>query len=214
MIQTTQKGVMFDLGVGYKQEASFSTVEAKLCVALPTILGTSLVGSEISSHTAMLLKEGLGVVLMQREGSISYASRQHYLFGTKCLELMSDYDGGIRSHPGKANVVVHCSERKDEKPLRGLGLSNLLRIKKDPEKNLSELKKLEPRADGTMCLNGRSWLPCYGDLRTVIMHESHKSKYSIYSGSDKNVPGYERLYWGPIWKATSPTIVSKMFGTV
>ncbi|GJW16045.1 putative reverse transcriptase domain-containing protein [Tanacetum coccineum] len=25
-----------------------------------------------------------------------------------------------------------------------------------------------------------SWLPCYGDLRTVIMHESHKSKYSIH----------------------------------
>ncbi|GJT80918.1 hypothetical protein Tco_1055260 [Tanacetum coccineum] len=32
-------------------------------------------------------------------------------------------------------------------------------------------QKLEPRADGTLCLNGRSWLPCYGDLRTVIMHE-------------------------------------------
>ncbi|GJX32872.1 hypothetical protein Tco_0242727 [Tanacetum coccineum] len=46
-------------------------------------------------------------------------------------------------------------------------------------------QKLEPRADGTLCLNGRSWLPCYGDLRTVIMHESHKSKYSIHPGSDK-----------------------------
>ncbi|GJZ30190.1 putative reverse transcriptase domain-containing protein [Tanacetum coccineum] len=28
-------------------------------------------------------------------------------------------------------------------------------------------EKLEPRTDGTLCLNGRSWLPCYGDLRTV-----------------------------------------------
>ncbi|GJX32261.1 putative reverse transcriptase domain-containing protein [Tanacetum coccineum] len=28
-------------------------------------------------------------------------------------------------------------------------------------------QKLEPRAGGTLCLNGRSWLPCYGDLRTV-----------------------------------------------
>ncbi|GJZ49764.1 putative reverse transcriptase domain-containing protein [Tanacetum coccineum] len=45
-------------------------------------------------------------------------------------------------------------------------------------------EKLEPRADGTLCLNRRSWLPCYGDLRTVIMHESHKSKYSIHPGSD------------------------------
>ncbi|GJU20908.1 putative reverse transcriptase domain-containing protein [Tanacetum coccineum] len=32
-------------------------------------------------------------------------------------------------------------------------------------------EKLEPRADGTLCLNGRSWFPCYGDLRTVIIHE-------------------------------------------
>ncbi|GJW87952.1 putative reverse transcriptase domain-containing protein [Tanacetum coccineum] len=46
-------------------------------------------------------------------------------------------------------------------------------------------QKLEPRADETLCLNGRSWLPCYGDLRTVIMHESHKLKYSIHPGSDK-----------------------------
>nr|GEV22926.1 hypothetical protein [Tanacetum cinerariifolium] len=30
-------------------------------------------------------------------------------------------------------------------------------------------EKLEPCADGTLCLNGRSWLPCYGDLRIVII---------------------------------------------
>ncbi|GJT85748.1 putative reverse transcriptase domain-containing protein [Tanacetum coccineum] len=42
---------------------------------------------------------------------------------------------------------------------------------KDPEKVRTE--KLEPRADGTLCFNGRSWLPCYGDLRTVIMHEMY-----------------------------------------
>ncbi|GJS04431.1 putative reverse transcriptase domain-containing protein [Tanacetum coccineum] len=46
-------------------------------------------------------------------------------------------------------------------------------------------EKLEPCADGTLCLNNRSWLPCYGDLRTLIMHESHKSKYSVHPGSDK-----------------------------
>ncbi|GKD90594.1 putative reverse transcriptase domain-containing protein, partial [Tanacetum coccineum] len=45
----------------------------------------------------------------------------------------------------------------------------LLENSKDPEKLRTE--KLEPRADGTLCLNDRSWLPCYGDLRTVIMHD-------------------------------------------
>ncbi|GJX43523.1 putative reverse transcriptase domain-containing protein [Tanacetum coccineum] len=36
-------------------------------------------------------------------------------------------------------------------------------------------EKLEPRADETLCLNGRSWLPCYGDLRTVIASKFWRS---------------------------------------
>ncbi|GKC27683.1 hypothetical protein Tco_1034977 [Tanacetum coccineum] len=54
----------------------------------------------------------------------------------------------------------------------------LLENAKDPEKVRKE--KLEPHADGTLCFNCRSWLSCYGNLRTVIIHESHKSKYSIH----------------------------------
>nr|GEY28123.1 putative reverse transcriptase domain-containing protein [Tanacetum cinerariifolium] len=69
--------------------------------------------------------QGLGVVLMQREKVIAYASRQlkpneenyttHDLeLGAKelnmrqrCwLELLADYDYEIRYHPGKANVVA------------------------------------------------------------------------------------------------------------
>nr|GEW79344.1 reverse transcriptase domain-containing protein [Tanacetum cinerariifolium] len=41
----------------------------------------------------------------------------------------------------------------------------LVENSRDPEK--VRTKKLEPRTDGTLCLNGRSWLPCYGDLQTV-----------------------------------------------
>ncbi|GKC66163.1 putative reverse transcriptase domain-containing protein, partial [Tanacetum coccineum] len=70
-------------------------------------------------------------------------------------------------------------------------------------------EKLEPRADGTLCLNGRSWLPCYGDLRTVIMHESHKSKYSIHPGSEKMYQDMKKLYWWPNMKANIATYVRK-----
>ncbi|GJZ12300.1 putative reverse transcriptase domain-containing protein [Tanacetum coccineum] len=42
------------------------------------------------------------------------------------------------------------------------------------------INKLEPRAGGTLCLNKQSWIPCFGELRALIMHESHKSKYSIH----------------------------------
>ncbi|GKF23296.1 putative reverse transcriptase domain-containing protein, partial [Tanacetum coccineum] len=70
-------------------------------------------------------------------------------------------------------------------------------------------EKLEHRTDGTLCLNGRSWFPCYGDLRTVIMHESHKSKYSIHSGSDKMYQHMKKLYWWPNMKADIATHVRK-----
>ncbi|GKD49395.1 putative reverse transcriptase domain-containing protein [Tanacetum coccineum] len=71
------------------------------------------------------------------------------------------------------------------------------------------IKKLEPRADGTLCLKNRSWIPCFGDLRTLIMHESHKSKYSIHPGSDKMYQDLKKLYWWPNMKAEIATYVSK-----
>ncbi|GJY85620.1 putative reverse transcriptase domain-containing protein [Tanacetum coccineum] len=79
----------------------------------------------------------------------------------------------------------------------------LLENSKDPEKFRKE--KLEPCADGTLCFNGRSGLPCYGDLRTVIMHESHKSKYSIHPSSDKMYQDMKKLYWWPNMKADIAT---------
>nr|GEW61966.1 putative reverse transcriptase domain-containing protein [Tanacetum cinerariifolium] len=83
----------------------------------------------------------------------------------------------------------------------------LVENSRDPEK--VRMKKLEPCMDGTLCLNGRSWLPCYGDLWTVVMHESYKSKYSIYSGSDKMYQDMKKLYWWPNMKVDIATYVSK-----
>ncbi|GKD39215.1 putative reverse transcriptase domain-containing protein [Tanacetum coccineum] len=71
------------------------------------------------------------------------------------------------------------------------------------------INKLEPRADGTLCLNNRSWIPRFGDLRALIMHESHKLKYSIHLGSDKMYQDLKKLCWWPNIKAEVATYVSK-----
>ncbi|GJW39858.1 reverse transcriptase domain-containing protein [Tanacetum coccineum] len=149
------------------------------------------------------------------------------------LELLSDYDCDIRYHPGKANVVADALSRKERsEPLRvralvmtiGLNLpKQILEAQTEAlkPKNLTAedvggmlrqdltKERLKPRADGTLCLNNRSWLPCYGDLRTLIMHESHKSKYSIHPGSDKMYQDLKQLYWWPNMKANIATYVSK-----
>ncbi|GKE48586.1 putative reverse transcriptase domain-containing protein, partial [Tanacetum coccineum] len=119
-------------------------------------------------------------------GSVVFALKiwRHYLYGTRCtvftdhkslqhildqkelnmrqcrwLELLSHYDCDIRYHPGKANdlpkqilkaqIEVLKPENLEKEDVGGV-------IRKDIPK-----EKLEPRVDGTLCLNGRSWLPCY-----------------------------------------------------
>ncbi|GKB85651.1 putative reverse transcriptase domain-containing protein, partial [Tanacetum coccineum] len=145
-------------------------------------------------------------MLMQRGKEIAYASRQlkiheksytthdlelgavvfalkiwrHYLYGTKSviytdhkslqhifsqkelnmrqcrwIELFSDYDGEIRYHPSKANVVADALSRKE-------------RVK-----------------------------PKRGEVRTLIMDEAHKSKYSVHPGADKMYYDLRDRYWWP-----------------
>ncbi|GJY74932.1 putative reverse transcriptase domain-containing protein [Tanacetum coccineum] len=109
MTKLTQKKVKFEWGD--KQETTFQLIKQKLCsapiLALPE-------GSEDFIVYCDASKKGLGVVLMQREKVIAYASRQlkiheknytthdlelgavvfslklwrHYLYGTKCTVFM------------------------------------------------------------------------------------------------------------------------------
>nr|GEV11109.1 transposon Ty3-G Gag-Pol polyprotein [Tanacetum cinerariifolium] len=60
----------------------------------------------------------------------------------------------------------------------------------------------------------RSWMPCFGDLRALIMHESHKLKYSVHLGSDKMYHDLKKLYWWPNMKAEIAIYVSKCLACV
>ncbi|GKA01887.1 putative reverse transcriptase domain-containing protein, partial [Tanacetum coccineum] len=154
-------------------------------------------------------------------GAVVFALKmwRHYLYDTKCV-VFTD-------HKRKANVVADALSRKERsKPLRVRALVMTIRLNlpkqilsaqsnaRKEENFINEdlrgmINKLEPRADGTLCLNNRSWIPCLGDLRALIMHESHKSKYSIHPGSDKMYQDLKKLYWWPNMKAEIATYVRK-----
>ncbi|GJR69691.1 putative reverse transcriptase domain-containing protein [Tanacetum coccineum] len=70
-------------------------------------------------------------------------------------------------------------------------------------------KAFEVRPDGTRCIKNRSWLPFFGSLRDLIMHESHKSKYSIHPGSNKMYQDLKKLYWWPNMKVIIAEYVGK-----
>ncbi|GKA40201.1 putative reverse transcriptase domain-containing protein, partial [Tanacetum coccineum] len=136
----TQKSKTFDWGE--EQELAFRTLKDKLCsapvLALPDRAKDFVVYCDASGI-------GLGCVLMQRGKVIAYASRQlkiheknytthdlelgvvvfalkiwrHYLYGTKSIELFSDYDCEICYNHSKANVVADALSRKERvKPKR------------------------------------------------------------------------------------------------
>nr|GEW89185.1 putative reverse transcriptase domain-containing protein [Tanacetum cinerariifolium] len=143
------------------------------------------------------------------------------------IELLSDYDCEFRYHPGKGNVVADALSRKDREPLRIRSLvmtvhNNLpekileaqTEVKKEENVNAENLGRLlkpifEIHFNGIRCFKGRIWLPLFGGIRDMIMHESHKSKYSIHPGLDKMYQDLKKLYWWPNIKAVITTFVSK-----
>ncbi|GJT41058.1 putative reverse transcriptase domain-containing protein [Tanacetum coccineum] len=224
MTKLTQKGVKFDWGD--KQEAAFQLLKQKLCsapiLALPEGsedfiaycdaskkgLGVVLMQREKCcsktleatictepSATVFTVPQKLQHILDQKELNMrqrrcsEQEGNKNHIKSFEPLVMTIGLD--LPKQILKAQTEARKPENIKSEDVRGMLVEN----SKDPKKLRTE--KLEPRADGTLCLNGRSWLPCYGNLRTVIMHESHKSKYSIHPGSDKNTYDIKEANWWP-----------------
>ncbi|GJX02246.1 putative reverse transcriptase domain-containing protein [Tanacetum coccineum] len=167
---------------GEKEEMAFQLLKQKLCSAPILVLPE---GSENFVVYCDASHKGLGAVLMQKEKVIAYASANSSL----------SFNDDCRLKPSITNIVAQTEARKEENYAT--------------EDLCDMIKKLEPRADGTLYLRNRSWIPCFGNLRALIMHESHKSKYFIHPGSDKMYHDLKKLYWWPNMKAKIATCVSK-----
>ncbi|GJR88513.1 putative reverse transcriptase domain-containing protein [Tanacetum coccineum] len=118
------------------------------------------------------------------------------------LELLADYDCEIHYPPVKANVVADALSQKEPLQITSMIMTihpklptQILEAQTEAIKeenikaeNLRGMdKSFEIRPDGTRCIKNQNWLQLFGGLRDLIMHESHKSKYSIHPSSDKIV---------------------------
>ncbi|GKB01235.1 putative reverse transcriptase domain-containing protein [Tanacetum coccineum] len=142
--------------------------------------------------------KGLGVVLMQQRKVLALFASQalkftEKIYPTSGLEL---WIGGVCSIDMETITIWNQMQSclADHKSLQTHSRSK-------SELNMSNAVGLE--------LLTNVVFPCYGDLRSVIMHESHKSKYSIHPGSEKMYQDMKKLYWWPNMKADIATYVSK-----
>ncbi|GJV19174.1 putative reverse transcriptase domain-containing protein, partial [Tanacetum coccineum] len=151
---------------------------------------------------------GLGCVLMQRDK----------------IELFSDYDYEIHYHHGKANLVADALSRKERvkpKRVRDMNMTiqssikdRILAAQKEAVDEFTGLQKgldemIEQRSDGTLYYLDQIWVPLKGEVRTLIMDEAHKSKYSVHPGADKMYYDLRDRYWWPRMKKDIAEYVSK-----
>ncbi|HVQ00532.1 MAG TPA: RNase H-like domain-containing protein, partial [Candidatus Thermoplasmatota archaeon] len=140
-------------------------------------------------------------------------------------ETLSDFDCEIRYHPGKANVVADALSRKTHAKsflLNSVDLPTELHVrileaqldslsggKMYEEMSCGAEHQLETRRNGLSYYLNRIWVPDRGDLRTFIMDEAHKSRYSIHPGADKMYFDLRSVYWWPGMKKDIALYVGK-----
>ncbi|GJV09464.1 putative reverse transcriptase domain-containing protein [Tanacetum coccineum] len=133
----------------------------------------------------------------------------------------------IRYHPGKANVVADASSRMERlKPrrVRAMAVTIQIRMREKIQAAQSEVLKqenilmenlhglnqqMEKKEGESLYFMDRIWVSLVGGMRTIIMDETHKSKYSMYPGADKMYYDLRDMYWWPRMKRDIATYVSK-----
>ncbi|GJS42479.1 putative reverse transcriptase domain-containing protein [Tanacetum coccineum] len=157
------------LACGPQMNEAYRTLKNNLCdasiLSLPDGVEDFVVYYDASN-------QGLGCVLMQRN------KKELNMRQRRWIELFSDYECEIRYHPGKANVVADALSRKEQG--EAFNQENVL-----AERLHGLDQQMERKGDGSLYFMDRIWVPLVGGVRTVIMDEAHKSRYSVHPRADK-----------------------------
>ncbi|GJW89033.1 putative reverse transcriptase domain-containing protein [Tanacetum coccineum] len=126
--------------------------------------------------------------------------------------------------PGKANVVADALSRKERvkpKRIRAMNMTfqssikdMILAAQKEASDEFAGLQRglyemIERRNDGAFYYLDRIWVPLKGDVRTLIMNEAHKLKYSVHPGADKMYYYFRDTYWWLGMKKDTVVYVSR-----
>nr|GEU57629.1 reverse transcriptase domain-containing protein [Tanacetum cinerariifolium] len=196
MTKLTQKDVKFDWGD--KQEASFNELSRNY-----EVIAYASCQQKVHEKNYTTYDLELGAVVS------TLKIWRHYLYRTKCTvfpdhkslqHILDQKELNMRQRRWVRALVMtigldlpkqilkaQTEARKPENIKKEDAGDMLIENAKNPE--AIRTKKLEPSADGTICLNSRIRLPCYGDLQTVIMYESYKSKKL-----PKSLQGYDTIW--------------------
>ncbi|GJV00530.1 putative reverse transcriptase domain-containing protein [Tanacetum coccineum] len=162
-------------------------------------------------------------------GAVMFALKiwRHYLYGTKSIiytdhkslqhifnqkdlnmrqrrwiELFNNYNYEIHNHPSKENVVADALSRNERiKPRRFWAMNMTIQSGVD--------EQMECSNDEALYYMDRIWVPLMGGVRTLIMDEAHKSRYSVHPGEDKMYYDLRDMYWWLGMKKDIALYVSK-----
>ncbi|GJR91599.1 putative reverse transcriptase domain-containing protein [Tanacetum coccineum] len=158
-------GCCLTSGFSKKQTAlAISTTEAE-CVSAGKAcqqalrMKQALVDYGIRLDDIPIMCDNKGAINLSKKSRTTLSYEKHEIRHHNFVTNVQKGNISIEKVSSEDNIADILTKPLKREPLNYLRLGGMIR--KDIPK-----EKLEPRVDGTLCLNGKSWLPCYGDLRS------------------------------------------------
>ncbi|GJW94177.1 putative reverse transcriptase domain-containing protein [Tanacetum coccineum] len=132
-------------------------------------------------------------------GAVVFALKtwRHYLYGMKSV-IYTDHKS-----------LQHIFDQKELNIFATIQ-SEAFKEENTPAERLHGLdQQMERKEDESLYFMDRIWVSLVGGVRTIIMEEAHKTRYSVHLGADNMYHDLRDMYWWPGMRRDIATYVSK-----